>query len=173
MLMILLSSVALAGATVAPDQPALSLSYRGDTLIHPGGAAGIELPLAGKGGHQLMGAARLGGYYHRRSLTALSLETEGAWRITAPVGLTAEIGAGVGYQHTWLDGEVETEDGSKKSAGRPHLMPQIALGTGWDFATRDLAPLRLFARVDLSGTYPVSRRLIPHLAFELGAAWRF
>ena len=52
--------------------------------------------------------------------------------------------------------------------GYPHLMANLSLGFGWDFAKNDLAPVLYFLRLNAFGEYPFNSFFLPHIALQTG-----
>lgn len=181
MLRKLFVGVALSTTLLAADARAearwsgVSASYYGETLLHPGARLASEWTLVGGGGHALWAAAALGGYYHRGFAGALFSSTEAGYRYAFDSGVELTSALGIGYLHTFLDGETYVADAGGRfervsAAGRPGFMASAALGIGYQLAERRLAP---FFRIAVFTQMPFNGRALLHPVAELGVAWRF
>lgn len=153
----------------APRIP-LTLAYLGETLLHPGIMVGTESRLWESGWHAIIGANNLGAYQHAGNHSGIFLNGELGYRLTFPVGLSAEALAGAGVLYTVLPGDVYLPGQSEPSrdSGRPAFMPSASLGLGYA-----LGDSRLFARLQAFGQYPYNTYTLMHLATQVGVTWNF
>lgn len=157
---------------------AVSVSYFGDMIFHPGVRLGGELGLAEAGGHRLFLGANLGAYHHRGYQTALLADVELGYRYTFTGGFFLEGRAGAGYLHGFLAGTTWEPDGNGgfdpvAAAGNGAFMPTASAGLGFDWSRRGAAPVAVFLRTVAFGQLPVNDRLVPHVAAQLGLSWHF
>jgi hypothetical protein len=161
------------------DRPAMlpiSVSYFGETLIHPG----IEIGYENSFYKSFNFTVSIGTYVHQRNHIGLFLNGGLNWRHTFPVGYSMEFGLGLGYLHTWEHGgdTYVVDDGGEVSVkpkyGHPHFMPSIKLGfLGWDFRKKTNIPLRLNADIIIFGQYPFNSFIVPRLTLKAGATYYF
>ncbi len=171
-------------ATLQPDRPrvasrfALSGTYYGETITHPGVAIGGEFYAFERPRYKLIAAAKVGTYLHPRSHGAAFLDGELGHRVTARFGLYGDLFMGVGYFHTWPWGDVyvRAPDGGvekKLNLGHPHVKFGGALGLGWDLSKNTDVPLSVFARLEMFGEFPFNTGIAAHGALMTGVIWRF
>ncbi|HEX8349305.1 MAG TPA: hypothetical protein VF598_05045 [Hymenobacter sp.] len=174
--LILLVCTIFPGAAQAQEtgRAAVTVGYFGETITHPGLFAGYEHNLRPQKRYQLLLAATLGGYVHRRNHAGLFSEVGLGQRLHFRSGFFLEQSIGIGYLHTFLNGgpiyEVNDkgEVSESKNLGRPHLMPSISLGFGWNVAHSEKLPLLVFIRPRAFWQYPFNRYALPHLALQAG-----
>ena len=156
---------------------AVSASYYGELLSHPGMTAGVEIYLYENSWYNNFFAGTLGFYVHPRNHLGVFILPSLGQRFTAFFGLFGELLLGVGYLHTWPQGAVyERNDAGEieqvYDSGHPHLMMNLALGFGWDLRKNGLLPLSIFFRIDAFGEYPFNNIILPHVAAQFGAIYR-
>ncbi|HEX8656373.1 MAG TPA: hypothetical protein VF690_02495 [Hymenobacter sp.] len=153
---------------------AVTVGYFGETVTHPGLFAGYEHNLRPQKRYQLLLAATVGGYVHRRNHAGLFSEVGLGQRLHFRSGFFLEQFIGIGYLHTFLNGgpiyEVNDkgEVSERNNLGRPHLMPSISLGFGWNVAHSEKLPLLVFVRPRAFWQYPFNSYALPHLALQAG-----
>jgi hypothetical protein len=165
------SSVQAAPACAADEPPPITFhaAYFGETVFHPGLMVGAEYRLLEEDWGTLFVTGNLGTYVHVRNHVGVFLDSEFGYRFTYANGYELEALAGLGYLHTFLDAPVyEVDDQGHvervTDAGRPHFMPTLSLGTGWQL--EHVAP---FLRLQVFGQYPFNHELLAHFALLLGA----
>ena len=156
----------------------LSVAYFGETITHPGFRLGGEWSVVDRPKYALIAGADLGFYSHKRSHTALFTDVKFGVRGTTRSGLYLDVFAGIGYFHTWVNGDVYVQDGDGValrglSAGRPHVMPNGSFGLGWDFSRKTELPLSVFVSLAPFSEYPFNTKSAMHAALLVGATWRF
>ena len=167
------------GASTSRTGPGLSFAYFGELVTHPGFAAGAKFSLFDGSWYDLTVGPTVGFYVHPRNHSGLFIDGELENRFTAAFGLFGTLGVAAGYYHTWLGGDgvyVRGDDGlvqKKFDWGRPHLKTGLSLGFGWDFEKNNLGPLRVFTRLDAFGQAPFNHAILPHVALQVGAVYRF
>ena len=162
----------------AASKFALSVAYYGETIARPGAAIGMEFYAYERPRYKLIVAPKVGTYLHPHSHGAAFLDAEFGHRVTARFGLLADLFTGVGYLHTWPWGDVygRTADGGvaeQFNAGHPHVKFGGGLGLGWDLGKNGVAPISVFARLEMFGEFPFNTGVAAHGALMSGVIWRF
>ncbi len=155
---------------------ALTAAYFGETITHPGFNLGMEYILWEKRKLKLISSANMGWYTHPRHHRALFLNLEGGCRATASYGLYTDLFVGIGYDHSWVNGDVYVANGADNvkiiwDAGRPHLMMNASLGLGWDFSKKTASDIKAFLRLKPMLIYPVNHNMLMQGALMVGAIW--
>ena len=155
---------------------ALTAAYFGETITHPGFNLGVEYILWEKRKLKLISSANIGWYTHPRHHHALFLNLEGGFRATASYGLYTDLFVGIGYHHSWVNGDlyVANEADDVKviwDAGRPHLMMTASLGLGWVFSKKSSSDIKAFVRLKPMFIYPVNHNMLIQGALMVGAIW--
>jgi len=163
-------------AQVFEEQIPVTISYFGETIIHPGLYMGSERLL----NNAFVVSFGIGTYLHYRHHQGLFIHANISWRKTFNFGYGVEFGMGLGYLHTWEHGgKTYTVDDygnvkEKTKWGRPSLMPIIKLGfLNWDFRKNINTPLRLFSDIVIFGQYPYNNYIMPHIALKIGGTYYF
>lgn len=164
-------------AQAAPRLRALTLAWFGEFLFRPGGQLGAEVTLADSGPHALLGSAHLTSFYHPHLSVGLGAEVGLGYRASFANGLFLELHGALGYLHTFLAGTTYERDAAGAlhtvaAAGNPAFAPSGTGGIGYDLSRRGRSPLELFLRVTGFGQYPVNETWVPHVALQLGLAYR-
>jgi hypothetical protein len=119
-----------------------NISYFGILGTHPGVKLGLQYPLANLQQaqkmdqlNQVIGAASLIFYYHRRNQIGAGFNLELGFRSRKQDGLNKEFFIGAGYLRTFFPNTVYDFDAQagmleKKSHGRSHFLKTAALGLG-------------------------------------------
>ena len=176
---VLLSSLGQWPSAYAQEEPssthryALTAAYFGETITHPGATVGLEKYLLRSRRYKLFVGANLGGYVHHRNHKALFANLQLGQRITFRSGWFLDQSVGVGYLRTFLDGEVYAvdSDGSVEqvaNTGRPHFMPSVSVGVGYDFTKKGLANLQLFLRPQVFWQMPFNNYSLLHIGLQAG-----
>jgi hypothetical protein len=175
-------------AQAAPDAPSeppaarpsatweLSLGYFGETVVHPGVSVALGRSLVTTDGSLVWVAAHGRAYNDPGFQTGASLSVELGYRFTTSGGLALEASVGVGWLETFLPGDVYTLDskGGLQEGGhgaRAQLMPDAAVGVGWDLSRRLGLPLRPFLKLGAFAQYPDNTHWLPHFVTEVGLAY--
>ncbi|MDH5717947.1 MAG: hypothetical protein OEZ22_09945 [Spirochaetia bacterium] len=157
-----------------PQSLPLTLSYFGETLVHPGVYAGSEISIH----ENFLASLSIGTYLHYRHHRGAFVNADFSWRKTFSIGYSMEFGAGLGYLHTWSHGGTiytVTDAGvveEKPNYGFSSLMPKLNLNLlGWDFRKSHDIPFRAFSGIVLFGQYPYNQFMMPHFALQLGGTY--
>ncbi len=163
----------------SPRQAAVSFSYFGEFIGHPGFKAGIETPLAGaykpgkRHGLLLLGA-NLSAYRHRGNHTGLFVDTEIGYRFITRGGFKAEMFLGAGYHRSYIDGPVYTvnelnEVKRDRFAGQNTILLLWSFGLGKQMKR---SPVAWHIRPGLMVRTPHNSAILPHLFIETGVTYR-
>ncbi len=159
----------------------INVSYFGEWITNPGFVAGVEYEILEnkKGWFSLITKGEVGFYYQEQNNLTMFIDTQIGPRFTAPFGLYADLCLGLGYSHIWPVGNIYSGVDSngniidENNTGDPSMMFGLSIGVGWDFGKKTKLPLRVFARGNFFGHYPVNRFIRPKLALEVGVGYRF
>ena len=160
--------------SLTTGRSAVTGGYFGEVITHTGLFAGYEHNLMPRKHYQILPSMTLGGYVHRRNHTALFAELGIAQRLIFRKRFFLEQSFGIGYLHTFLNGgpvyEVKEDGTVSKSSnlGRPHVMPSVSIGFGWNIAASKKLPLLVFLRPKAFWQYPFNGYALPHLAIQAG-----
>lgn len=181
-MMLMVSSIVAGDTKSSPldrllDKRAVSVAYFGEFITHPG--ISVEFPTLLKAARKHTLYRKLGVtlYTHRRNHNAFILTGEAGSRLTNKQGRFGEALVGLGYMHTWLQGDVYTRAGSGTVTesfdwGRPHLVLSFSLGAGWE-AHREALPGTNFIRLIAFGEYPFNGLILPHLGLQFGTTFLY
>ncbi len=155
----------------------LIAAYFGETITHPGLNFGIQYSFFEKGKTKLISNLNLGGYTHPRHHRALFLDAEAGIRRTTQFGLFSEFLLGVGYNHSWVNGNLYVRRGPDevkkiRDKGRSHLMTSTSFGLGWDFSKKKDLPMNVFLRLKPLFVYPVNQNLLIQSSIMTGIIWK-
>ena len=155
----------------------ISVAYFGEFITHPGLFLGTHKGIWQSGNYTLSYNPGITLYTHSRNHNALLLSNELGNRLTSRKGRFAELMLGLGYMHTWLQGDVyvRRDNGEVRTQfdwGRPHLMISTSLGFGWKSAAEQ-HPQDYFLRIIAFGQYPFNGIVLPHLGLQLGTSFEF
>jgi len=175
--LLLQASVALAGEPPKPSA-ALSVSYYGEALSHPGVAVSFDLGLVETPAFQLSFSPELANYSHPRNHSALILTPRLGARLISPEGFFGELLVGAGWMETWVGGAVyeRGENGAiqqRTMTGRARFAVTGSLGLGADFRRINDAPVTWFLRLVVLGETPVNTRFLMHVAVQSGVQFHF
>ena len=169
----------IASSAQSQKQPALTLSYFGEFIGHPGFKAGLNVPIAGK--HQpgkrhslLLAGANLGSYYHRGNHTGIFIEAELGYRWTTKGGFKVETFISTGYHRSLIDGPVFSVD-SEGTVVRERFAGQNTLATSWLLGIgKQLknSPIGWHIRPGLMIRTPHNSSILPHLFIETGITYK-
>jgi hypothetical protein len=119
-----------------------NIAYFGILGTHPGIKLGLQYPLANLQQaqnmdqlNQIVGAANVIFYYHRRNQMGTGFNLELGFRSRQQDGLNKEFFIGAGYIRTFFPNTVYDFDGEsgmtvKKTLGRSHLLKTASIGLG-------------------------------------------
>lgn len=168
-----------------------SASYFGQGYSHYGAKIGTEYPLWTKEKiktkknlneiHKkklVFVTANVGCYIHRRNNVGVFINSEIGYRKTRRNGFMYEFLLGLGYLHTFLQGDTYevNDDGSVKQvflAGRSSLMPSLCGGIGYNFDYHYHKHFSLFIKPGFFVQYPFNTAFAARTSFELGIFYNF
>jgi hypothetical protein len=171
MLPLLLSLSAHAG-------PAVSVSYFGEQLTHPGLKVGVEWSLVDGTSRRGMDRAllvqpSLAAWTHPDITNGVLVDGQLIYRKTRPRGFKREVLVGTGFVRTANASPTYTSDGQRVWAdGRVRPMVSVGIGLGRDLSKRRDLPLAWQIR-PLVFVHRDNTSLAPHLAVEAGVTWSF
>lgn len=154
-----------------------SLGYYGDQISNVGAQIGLERYLSTTKNYQVIGTVLLNGFAVKDAYTAVAITPRVGMRATANFGLTAEMHLGLGYRHTFFqyDDYAINESGqlvSRGKAAQASVMPNLAIGVGYDFRRTTNWPIQYFARMSVNYVYPNRHFLFEaRYALETGIIW--
>lgn len=167
----------------------INLSYFGESMTHPGYRFGAEYQLSGKVStrtkrngitinrkYELLLKGNLGNYYHFRNHTGLLLDADVGFRYIRKKGFKYEASLGVGYLHTFLQGDAYavtdySEVEKVPLAGQSNFSCLISWGIGRDYSFKYGKPWAWHIRNVLFMQYPFGSRCLWHSALELGVTY--
>lgn len=165
----------------------ITISYLNEAMgisnvgSHPGYKIGTYHTYLNQGHHKLMQSLDVGYYFHAYFQHGLYLCSAFNYRYTTNFGLFTSSGLGIGYMHTWMDGDVyeKGKDGyftTKTDYGHAHLLPSLSFDIGYDFNKIDFMPLALSLEYEILVETPFSEQssIMPHnlITFSLEFSWR-
>jgi hypothetical protein len=155
---------------------AITVAYYGETVTHPGLNLGVEYSLWAKKKIRLISSANIGWYTHPRHHRAAFFNVETGIRSTTSFGLYSDFFFGVGYNHSWVNGDVYVSDGEDdvkiiKDKGHARLMLNGSLGLGWNFLKNNRQPLNVFVRVKPLFIFSVNNNMLIQAALMTGVIW--
>lgn len=152
----------------------IAIGYYGETLTHTGMVMGIEHYLNADAAHQMILAANVGGYVHRRNNTSLFLRGQWGQRITFRSGVFVEQFLGLGYLHHFANGGELYEvlpNGAVVNApnsGRPMIKPSVAVGAGYHLKRITGWDAMFYLRPELFWKAPFNGYFLTHFALNTG-----
>ncbi len=163
----------LSGSAAAAAPVALSVSYYGEAITHPGLSLGLDVGLVKAGPFRLVFAPEVGSYVHPRNHSALFVLPRLGARLISPEGFFGGLFVGAGWMHTWAPGVVYELDEAGEvqlaaETGRDRLGVSAGLGLGVDFLLPHRRPMAWFLRLEFLGETPVNTRFLPHFALQTG-----
>jgi hypothetical protein len=160
-LIALICAAPLCAQTTTPQSPrfGFSIAYYGHRLTDPGMQFGVERYLATTPNYTVIGSALASAYLVKDVLTAVSLNPRIGLRYTANFGLALESHLGLGYLHRFYQYDEYSVNASGQivSAGKgsqASVMPNLAVGLGYDFRKTTKLPLLFFTRTGIYYNYP-------------------
>lgn len=170
----LLVSVRASGQGGLANDVRFTFGFFGETLTHLGLNAGIEYSPLRSGKYQMILAANVGGYVHKRNNTSLFVRGQWGQRVTFDSGLFLDQFMGLGYLHQFTHGGAQYEvlpNGSvvgTPNSGRPMVMPSLSLGTGYDFSRENEKRPSIYFRPELFWKAPFNGYYLTHFALNTG-----
>lgn len=156
--------------TPTNQQLGFYLGYYGNKLAEPGLQAGVEYYLATTPNFQVVANLYAASFWKEGLYSAFALSPRIGLRYTAGWGLTLESHFGIGYLYRYfeyhqyeLNGHGDIVD--KGHAGISSMMPNLALGLGYDFSRVLPLPLKLYIRPSAFVAYPAG-----HILFQTSYA---
>lgn len=152
----------------------LTIGYFGETLAHPGLNLGIEFTPLRSERYQMILAAGVGGYIHKRNNTSCFIRGLWGQRVTFNNGIFIDEFIGLGYLHQFPHGgdlfDVLPNGAVVRTpnSGSPLVMPSVALGTGYDFSKKTKWSIVYFLRPELFWKAPFNGYYLTHLAINTG-----
>lgn len=162
------------------------VSYFGESITHPGLKLGMEYSIWNKTGvrnkkngkqlpyrRELLLIGSLSGYVHPRNHVGMLLGGEIGYRNVRKKGFMYEASAGIGYLHTFLQGDTYTvNDHSKVDqvslAGQPNLSFLLSVGIGKDYRLVHNKPWAWHIKTTAFTQYPYGSKFMYHYAMEVG-----
>jgi len=169
----------------------ISVSYFGQGYSHYGVKIGTEYPLWTKEklktkknlieinkNKLVFVTGNIGCYIHKRNNVGLFVNSEIGYRKTRNKGFKYEFLFGLGYLHTFLQGDTYEvyDNGSVKKvllAGRSSLMTSLSCGLGYDFDYYYHKHFSLFLKPGFFVQYPFNTALAARTTIELGFSHNF
>jgi len=169
----------------------ISISYFGENLTHYGIKIGTEYSLKitnktkikrnlkeipKRKEHFITG--NIGSYIHKRNHVGLFINSELGYRKTRNNGFKYEFLIGVGYLHTFLQGDTYTvsDDGTVDKvnlAGQSNLMIPISCGLGYDFNYHYKKPFSINLKPSFFIQYPYNHAIAIRPTIDLGLFYYF
>ncbi len=146
------------------------MGYYGNKITEPGIQIGVEDYLATTPNYQVVGSLFSTFFSKEKQYYAFTISPRIGLRYTASWGLSLESHFGFGYifRHFAYDQYELNGDGNivdKGNAGISSMMPNLALGLGYDFSRKANLPLKLYVRPSCSINYPEG-----HILFQASYA---
>ncbi len=160
---------------------AITLPFDGIVLspLHPGFSLGTEYAWKDGSWTRLFQGFHAGYFYNEFSAKALFFQTEIGFRLTLPFGLFGDVGAGVGYLHSFHPRAIfrMNADGGfakAKDGGKSAALLSAALGIGFDFSRRLGWPVSVFIRFQpfLQTPYCVEESILPQSFVHFGVRFK-
>lgn len=155
----------------------ITAAYFGEQLSRPGGMVGYgyKAVVSKNKQHALVTGAFAGGYHWQYNSRGVFIMPYLGYQLNKPKGFQYDLQLGVGYLHTFADGEVlEYKNGtfSKiRDKGVPRsMLPYVATGIGWHFKNiaKSNVGLTPFLRTGMHGYYPINSLWSFRLHWSLG-----
>jgi hypothetical protein len=161
-------------------------SYFGENLFQPGYKLGAEYELWAKNKtrtkrngnkidkkYELLLTGNISNYVHFRNHIGLLLNSEIGYRYIRKKGFMYETSLGVGYLHTFLQGDTYkvTDDNEVKRvkfAGQSNFSWSFSFGIGKDYSFKQGKPWAWHIKYVRFMQYPFGSGYIYHSAIELG-----
>jgi hypothetical protein len=146
------------------------MGYYGNKIDEPGVQLGVENYLATTPNYQIVGSLFSVLFGVDKQYYAFAVSPRIGLRYTSMWGLTLESHFGIGYiyRHFNYDQYELNSNGeivNKGNAGISSMMPNFALGLGYDFSRKINLPVKLYLRPSCSANYPAG-----HILFQASYA---
>ncbi len=156
---------------------AIKMDYFGEVVLHPGLTIGIEYSLKENDWVNLHWDTEIGGYYHKWNHTGLLIKSSIGTRVVFPFAFLIDLNLGVGYLHTFPQGNVYIKDekgGVVKDVnwGSPHFMPTTSLLIGWDGAKNRELPVLIHLGIEAYLESSFNQIFLPHAALKVGVVYK-
>lgn len=169
----------------------IGVSYYGEYFTHYGLKIGTEYSIKQKNKtktkksskqihkrKEVFLTANIGSYIHKRSHVGLFLSSEIGYRKTIRKGFKYEMLIGLGYLHTFLQGDTYevNDDGTVDRvylAGQPNLMIPFSIGLGYDFNFHYKKPFSLHLKPSFFIQYPYNQAIAIRPVVDLGLFYYF
>jgi hypothetical protein len=162
----------------------ISISYFAEYFTHYGVKIGTEYPLWTKEKVKvknnskevpkqklLFVAGNIGCYIHRRNHVGLFINSELGYRKNRNRGLKYEVLLGVGYLHTFLQGDTYIDH--VPLAGQSNLMASLAFGMGYDFHYHYQKSFSIFIKPGFFVQYPFGTAVAMRPTVDFGIYYYF
>lgn len=143
----------------------ITAAYFGEQITRPGGMVGYgyKAVVSKNKQHALVTGVFLGGYRWPYNTRGVFITPYIGYQLNKPKGFQFDFQTGLGYLHTFADGEVlEYKEGTftkirDKGVSRS-MLPYIATGIGWHFrnVAKSNVGLTPFIRTGMHGYYPIN-----------------
>lgn len=155
------------------ERLSIKAEYFGETLRHPGMAVGTDYAVVKNSWFALHWDSDLGFYIHRWNHVAAFIKTSLGTRYTTKDGVLFDFNIGVGYLHTFPDGDVYQKNNAGQlekmpSGGYAHFMPAVSFLFGWDASKRTKIPLSIYFGPEAFIELPFNHGILPHAAVKIG-----
>lgn len=125
--------------------------------IYPGASVETAYYYRNKEKLDLLQTAQIGGFYNSSSGSALYFNSDLQIKYTANFGLTADLGLGLGYLHSFYPSttHVQTESGTYETANKAGvgaLSANLSLGLGYDLSKKTDLNISPFIRYQWIGS---------------------
>jgi hypothetical protein len=151
---------------------AVSLSYFGETISHPGISVRVDYGLFETGGYRLSLSGTAGWYLHRRNHNAFFLAGGARNSLASSFGLFGDFDLEAGIISAAPDGAVYANEGGTVQAVPVRrdirFLLMTGIGGGWKIPGFAGLPLAPYLRLGAFGEYPFNGYLYPHLFLETG-----
>jgi hypothetical protein len=146
------------------------MGYYGNKISEPGVQLGVEKYLATTPNYQVTGSLFSTFFGKKELFYSFAISPRIGLRYTSMWGLTLEshVGFGYIYRHFNYDQYELNSDGEivdKGNAGISSMMPNFAVGLGYDFSRKTNLPVKLYLRPSCNLSYPEG-----HILFQASYA---
>jgi hypothetical protein len=169
----------------------IGISYYGENISHYGLKIATEFPVLVKDKlkvkdndkiinkrKEIFITGNIGGYVHKRNHLAVFIGSEIGYRKTRKKGFKYEFLLGLGYLHTFLQGDTYevSDDGDVKKvnfAGQSNLMIPFSLGFGYDFNFFYKKPISVSIKPGFFIQYPYNIAVAVRPTIDFGIYYYF
>lgn len=156
----------------------ITIGYYGFKFSNPGLQTGIERNLATTRNFQFIASLLTQFHYQKDQQTAIALNIRTGQRYTTDFGLMFENYIGMGVQHTFYTSIAYDLTNNpvtlqKTRTNKTGVIPNIALGLGYDFSRTVHIPFLCYFRPNISWLYPDKNLVFTTSAnFEAGIVYK-